>query len=169
MHLSTLFIDSVEFNEWHLKEEWIIFLCKNASIRKQIWTIHMVYMNPRLFFFHFHAGQLERNYCSLPRLISLSAVKVQDHWEISNYVVQMTCKCPRFSFSQFCIIIPIWKYLRTSKHLHITRFCKFTECSQKSCRNCFFSMNSGCSFEQLTGKHNLMWSGAGSLPITFSQ
>lgn len=50
MRLSTLFIGSVEFNEWHLKEEWVIFLFKNASIRREIWTIHMICMNPRLFF-----------------------------------------------------------------------------------------------------------------------
>lgn len=98
------------------------FFYKKANLN-HTYDLH----EPQTILFHFHAGQLESNFCSLPPLISLSAFKVQDHWEISNYVIQMAYKWPCFSFSQFRIITPIWKYLRTSKHLHITRFCKFTE------------------------------------------
>ena len=57
-----------------------------STVGKQIYTVHMVYMNPRYCFLHYHVVQLERNFCSLPPLISLSTFKVQVLWVCVGFV-----------------------------------------------------------------------------------
>lgn len=70
----------------------------------------MVYINPRHFFPHYHVVQLERNFYSLPPLISLSVLKVQVLWVASNYTVQLTDKWPGLTFCQFRMMsFPVWK------------------------------------------------------------
>lgn len=126
MRLSTLFIGSLEFNEWHLKKWWIIFLFKNASIRKHIWTIYKIYMNPRLFFLPFSWRSVGKKF--LLSATSDFPVSTQGPGSLGGIKLCRSNGSDSF-FSQLRIVIPIWKYHRTSKHLHITRFCEFTEYS----------------------------------------
>lgn len=62
------------------------------------------------FFLHYHVVQLERNFYSLPPLISLSVFKFQVIWVVSSSVVQLTDKWPHLTFCQFRMMpFPVWQ------------------------------------------------------------